>query len=156
MSGQSCCKNKLFTFSKRNYLEDYGNIESKKIDMTLSGTYLYKYPFNHIKKYRLDKYPNHSESQLLIENIKKKFSLYDKNYEIILGPGSNGLIQNICKILLNENDVKEMENHNISMVPIIDQNGDLHFRIACQTHKINMLFIKELYKIDNIRKYILS
>ena len=358
MSGQSCCKNKLFTFSKRNYLEDYGNIESKKIDMTLSGTYLYKYPFNHIKKYRLDKYPNHSESQLLIENIKKKFSLYDKNYEIILGPGSNGLIQNICKTLLKENDVlvtpylsfgqaefaatsfgaitkrvyldnnyninlnyfdkvidkdtkliyicnpnnptgliieneeilnfakkhpsiyimidesniefsnresllrkellqnliilksfskayglsnlrigylvcskvlsekykrlvtinefsgisvyyankaicsdyykinvekihkelrylayylnsigietfntlsntlftktifdfnfiKEMENHNISMVPIIDQNNDLHFRIACQTHKINKLFIKELYKIDNIRKYIL-
>ena len=43
MSGQSCCKNKLFTFSKRNYLEDYGNIESKKIDMTSAIIILEKF-----------------------------------------------------------------------------------------------------------------
>lgn len=55
---------------------------------------------------------------------------------------------------ISETAKQELENHNISMVPIIDQNNNLHFRIACQTHKTNKLFIKGLYKIDNIRKYI--
>lgn len=105
MSGQSCCKSKskYFCFSKRNYLDDYGHIESQKIDMTLSGTYLYKYPFKSIKKYRLDNYPNHTENDKLINSIKKKYNFYDEDYEIVLGSGSNGLIQNICKILLKEN-----------------------------------------------------
>ena len=62
----------------------------------------------------------------------------------------------LTKTIFDFNFIKELETHNISMVPIIDQNKDLHFRIACQTHKTNKLFIKELYKIDNIRKYILS
>lgn len=103
MSGQSYCKNKYFCISKRNYLDDYGHIESKNIDMTLSGTYLYKYPFKSIKKYRLDKYPNHNENDRLINNIKKKYNFYNEDYKVILGSGSNGLIQNICKILLKKN-----------------------------------------------------
>ena len=103
MSGQFYYKNKFFDISNRTYLEDYGYTKSKKIDMTLSGTYLYKYPFKHIKNYRLDKYPNSKENEILIDNIKKKFKLYDDNYSIVLGSGSNGLIQNICKILLDSN-----------------------------------------------------
>lgn len=104
MSGQSYCKNEIYKISRRNYLEDYGYTKSEKIDMTLSGTYLYKYPFKNIKNYRIDKYPNYNENQILIENIKKRLGLKDKNYEVILGAGSNGLIQNICKILLGKGD----------------------------------------------------
>ena len=53
MSGQSYCKNEIYKISRRNYLEDYGYTKSEKIDMTLSGTYLYKYPFKNIKNYRI-------------------------------------------------------------------------------------------------------
>lgn len=103
MFGQSCCENKYFDVSRRNYLEDYGYAKSKKIDMTLSGTYLYKYPFKRIKKYRLDKYPNSKEKQILINSIRNKFKFFNSNYSVVLGPGSNGLIQNICKIILGKN-----------------------------------------------------
>ena len=81
-----------------------------------------------------------------------KYYLNDIGIETLNSFANTLFTKNIFDI----NFIQELEAYNISMVPIIDQNGDLHFRIACQTHKINMLFIKELYKIDNIRKYILS
>ena len=71
--------------------------------------------------------------------------MYDKNYEIILGPGSNGLIQNICKILLKENFAKK---HPSIYIMIDESNIEFSDRES--------LLGKELYKIDNIRKYILS
>lgn len=46
--------------------------------------------------------PNDTLS-FLINSIKMKYNFYDEDYEIVLGSGSNGLIQNICKILLKEN-----------------------------------------------------
>ena len=101
MFGQSCYKNKYFCISKRTYLEDYGYIKPNKINMTLSGTYLYKYPFRNIKGNNLDKYPNLEEIDTLKSNIRIKFNFYNNGYEIVLGAGTNGLIQNICKILLN-------------------------------------------------------
>ena len=104
MSGHLYYKNNFYCITKRTYTEDYGYIKSRKIDMTLSGTYLYKYPFKIIKKYRLDKYPNSMENEILIKNIRKKYNCYNDDYTILLGPGSNGLIQNICKVLLREGD----------------------------------------------------
>ena len=104
MCGQYCCKNKYYCISKRNYLDDYAYCMSKDIDMTLSGTYLYKYPFKKIKKYHIDKYPSIKEQQYLINNIRNKFSFYDTKYSIIIGAGSNGLIQNFCKILIKNGD----------------------------------------------------
>ena len=50
--------------------------------------------------------------------------------------------------------IKILDQHNISLVPVWDQNNKLHFRIACQKHKINKLFINELKKIE-IEKYII-
>lgn len=85
--------------SNREYLNDYSLIKSQKIDMTLSGKYLYKYPFKFIKCENLDKYINQKDVEILKNNIKGKFKLKE-NKEVILGPGVNGLIQNILKVLL--------------------------------------------------------
>lgn len=90
---------KLYCISQRDYLDDYSHTESKKIDMTLSGKYLYKYPFKIINKYSFDKYPNDKEINKLITSISKKFGIDLKNKSIILGAGTNGLIQNIIKLL---------------------------------------------------------
>lgn len=57
--------------------------------------------------------------------------------------------------IFKEEFIKVLEQHNISLVPIWDQNNNLHFRIACQKHKVNKLFIKELKRIENIEKYII-
>lgn len=92
--------NNIYCISKKTYLDDYSNTNSRKIDMTLSGTYLGKYPFKFIKKYKLDEYPKSKDNAKLITSIKNKFKLYDNNFSIVLGAGSNGLIQNICKILM--------------------------------------------------------
>ena len=43
MCTQYYLKNSYFE-SKRDFSDDYANIDSRKIDMTLSGKYLYKYP----------------------------------------------------------------------------------------------------------------
>ena len=40
---QSLLKNSNYVVSKRNFLSDYSRIESKKIDMTLSGKFLSSY-----------------------------------------------------------------------------------------------------------------
>lgn len=92
-------KNKLYKKSTRNYLNDYSKIESKKIDMTLSGRYLHSYPNIKISIEDFDKYP-------LIVNIKKlEQMIKNKNLtdsEIIIGSGANGLLQNIIKILFNK------------------------------------------------------
>ena len=48
---------KIYCKSKRNYLDDYSHIESRNIDMTLSGKYLYKYKFKFVYNYEYDKYP---------------------------------------------------------------------------------------------------
>ena len=58
--------------SSRNFSNDYANTESKKIDMTLSGAYLYEYPKFNINIDKLSLYPSKYEALELIEMIKKQ------------------------------------------------------------------------------------
>lgn len=95
-------KNKIYKKSMRYYNDDYSHIESKKIDMTLSGRYLAQYPFKISNSYEFDKYPNVKQSDLLVSVIKKKYPKL-KNQSIIIGPGSNGIIQNVIKIVAKKN-----------------------------------------------------
>ncbi len=88
-------KKKLYKLSNRDYLCDYSKIESKTIDMTLSGRYLSSYPNVQISISEFDKYPLLTNIRELEELIKTKTSTND---EIIIGSGANGLLQNIIKI----------------------------------------------------------
>lgn len=90
-----CLKNKLYKLSNRNYLCDYSKIESKKIDMSLSGKYLTSYPNIKIDIDQFDKYPLQTNIEKLEKTIKNKMSIKS---EIIIGSGVNGLLQNIIKI----------------------------------------------------------
>lgn len=94
-----CFKNKLYKLSCRNYLCDYSKIESQKIDMTMSGKYLSSYPNLKINVSEFDKYPLESNIKELENLIKEK--ILTKS-EIIIGSGSNGLLQNIIKILFRK------------------------------------------------------
>ena len=80
--------------------------------MTLSGTYLSRYPFTNIKKYKLDKYPTEEENLKLIKSIKNKYKLYNEEYSIIIGAGTNGLIQNICKSCCNNSQIVFIRSRN--------------------------------------------
>lgn len=94
---QSGLRNKLYQISKRNFLDDYTNYETKQIDMTLSGKYLYKYPKFTINYSNLSEYPSHYIVKELRETIKTIQDI--KTKEIIIGAGANGILQNIIKIL---------------------------------------------------------
>lgn len=90
-------KNKIYTISTRNYLDDYSIAKHNKIDMTLSGKYLI--PQNNIKKINitnLDIYPSCFLVEQLTNTIKKQKNI---NEEVIIGAGANGILQNIIKIL---------------------------------------------------------
>lgn len=94
-----CFKKKLYKLSNRNYLHDYSKIESKKIDMTLSGKYLSSYPYFEIKTEQFDKYPLANNIKELENRVKSQILT---NCEIIIGSGANGLLQNIIKIMFNK------------------------------------------------------
>lgn len=145
MSGQSQYKNSYkYCISNKNYREDYAYIKSNKIDMTLSGTYLSKYPFRNIKKYKLDKYPMAEENLKLITSIKNKYKIYDDKYSVILGAGSNGLIQNICKILLKHGDNMIMPYLSFEQVEYAANSFDAETRkVFLENYQINLKFIEE-------------
>lgn len=88
-------KNKNFIISKRDFLSDYSLVESKRIDMTLSGKYLSNYCNFILNVDEIDDYPFHKNINELKDMIKQKF---DTDQSIIIGNGVNGLIQNIIKI----------------------------------------------------------
>lgn len=92
---QSLFKNKNYIISKRNYLCDYSKIESKKIDMTLSGKYLAAYPKHEPIEVLFDTYPLHETQEEIEYLLRKEYKIKDK---IILGSGSNGLLHNIVKL----------------------------------------------------------
>ena len=75
------CKNKYYTISKRNYLDDYSHVKSQKIDMTLSGRYLSKYPFATLNFNQFDKYPNVEQSSHLIQIIRTTYMRNQKRIE---------------------------------------------------------------------------
>ena len=92
---QSLLKNSNYVVSKRNFLSDYSRIESKKIDMTLSGKFLSNYGKLKINSKEFDKYPSHDEINKLEQEIKNHENIQQ---EIILGAGANGILQNIIKM----------------------------------------------------------
>ena len=95
MSTRLHLKNKDYLVSTRNYLDDYSNYESKRIDMTLSGTFLADYPEINVN-IDFDKYPSKERADYLIR------LLGITEYSVTLGPASNGILQNIIKILFRE------------------------------------------------------
>lgn len=97
---QSDLENELYKTSKRNFLDDYSNYNSQQIDMTMSGKYLYKYPKFNIDYSKLHQYPTHDSINGLIRTIKKTKKISGK--EIIIGSGTNGILQNIVKVLFKE------------------------------------------------------
>ena len=90
-----CSKKNKYIKSKRDFSEDYSHVESKKYDMNLSGRYISKYPSIDISIASFDKYPLFKDSDRLTETILKNIKC---KCCIILGNGSNGLLQNIIKI----------------------------------------------------------
>lgn len=97
---QSDLENKIYEISKRNFLDDYANYKSKKIDMTLSGKYLYKYPKFKIRYSSFSEYPTHRIVEELVKKIKEINNI--KEREIVVGTGANGIVQNIVKILFKD------------------------------------------------------
>lgn len=93
-------KRNNYIISNRDFLDDYSNIKSLRIDMTLSGKYLYKYPFKGFKRKNLDSYPSHTDIKILEDTIKSKYNINSK--EVVIGSGANGLIQNLIKLFLSK------------------------------------------------------
>ncbi len=103
MSIQSYFKNNYYVESKRNYLDDYSNVVSKEIDMTLSGRYLSHYPILKFNYSKLDRYPLHIHINRLKNEIKKVYNIIDDR-SVVLGAGSNGILQNVVKTLFKPGD----------------------------------------------------
>ncbi len=85
-----------YIISKRNYLDDYYNETKKDIDMSISGKFITPFPKLAIPV-TFDEYVTNEEITKLSNLIKEKYHL---NKEIIIGPGANGLIQNLLKVLM--------------------------------------------------------
>lgn len=100
MCTQSDLENKIYEISKRNFQDDYANYKSQKIDMTLSGKYLYKYPKFTINYSKFNEYPTHKMVGELVNTIVKTQKIKQK--EVIVGTGANGILQNIVKILFKQ------------------------------------------------------
>lgn len=100
MCTQSDLENKIYEISKRDFRDDYANYKSQKIDMTLSGKYLYKYPKFKINYSEFSDYPTHKVAQELKKVIVKTQKIKQK--EVIIGTGANGILQNIVKILFKQ------------------------------------------------------
>ena len=96
MFTQCYLKNKKYIESARTYMDDYSNNVSKRVDMTMSGKYIGEYPNFNVNIKFFDKYPSHCIIKKLEEEIIRYLSLTKK---VIIGSGSNGLLQNIIKIL---------------------------------------------------------
>lgn len=93
-------ENKIYEISKRDFKDDYANYKPQKIDMTLSGKYLYKYPKFTINYSEFPDYPSHKLLRELKNVIMETQNIKEK--EIIIGVGANGILQNIVKVLFSQ------------------------------------------------------
>lgn len=86
--------------SEKNFTNDYSfdKDENCEIDMVLSGEYLDNRKLDlDLNNINIDEYPDNNRLDYLKKLIAKK---YNKNYEnFILGAASNGIIQNLVKLL---------------------------------------------------------
>lgn len=130
-----------YIISKRNFSDDYANTNSGKIDMTLSGKYLYKYPEFDFDIQQLSKYPSKYDAEKLMFKISEKFKL--KN-SIILGPGANGILQNIIKLVLKkgENLVTPFYTFNQAEYSTTAFGG-ITRRVKCVNYKIDFTKMKK-------------
>ncbi|MDD4298830.1 MAG: aminotransferase class I/II-fold pyridoxal phosphate-dependent enzyme [Bacilli bacterium] len=99
MSTRYLYKNNYFVLSDRNFEDDYSNTISLSIDMTMSGKYLARYPKFKLNTKKFCDYPSHKEITKLELKIKEKYNI--KN-SVIIGSGSNGILQNLIKILFKD------------------------------------------------------
>lgn len=95
---------KYYTIAKKdNFLSDYSCHKKYKLDLSVSGKMLVKYPCS-IKLAgllnKLDCYVDNDEENKLLERLAKKYTINKSN--LILGSGANGLLQNIVKILFDK------------------------------------------------------
>jgi len=142
MSIRYLFKNKYYLKSKRDFLSDYSRIESKRIDMTLSGKYLTKYGDFNFDVKKIDKYPFKEDIVLLEKILKDKLKI--KN-EVIIGNGANGLLQNIIKILFvnKGNLVTPFYTFNQAEFGVTSFNGYTR-RVYCNEYKIDLDKIKKV------------
>ncbi len=135
---QSDLKNKLYQISKRNFLDDYTNYETKQIDMTLSGKYLYKYPRFKINYSTFSEYPTHYIVKELSETIKKIQDI--KRKEIIIGTGANGILQNIIKVLF--------KNSGNLVTPFLTFN-QAEYAVTAMNGTTKRVYMKENVKVNS-------
>lgn len=137
---QSYLKNSYID-SNRNFSDDYANTESKKIDMTLSGIYLYKYPKFDFNPKQLCLYPSKYRAIDLINLIRKKNRI--KN-SIVLGPGSNGILQNIIKVVMNKGDNLVTPFYSFNQAEYAATSlGCITRRAKCDNYNISIENIKQ-------------
>ena len=149
MCTQYYLKNSYFE-SKRDFSDDYANIDSRKIDMTLSGKYLYKYPNLDLDLKQLCLYPSKYDALDLIKRIKEKFKI--KN-NIVLGSGSNGILQNIIKILLKKGDNLVTPFYSFNQAEYAATSlGCMTRRVKCNNYQIDFEALKK--SIDSKTKIV--
>ena len=138
-----------YIISKRNYLDDYYNEKKNKIDMSISGKFIVPSPKLEIPT-TFDHYVNQEELDKLSNLIKEKYHL---NKEIIIGPGANGLIQNLLKVLMYKggNLVTPFYTFNEAEYACSSFDGFTK-RVFCKNYKID--FAGLLNAIDQNTKCI--
>ena len=145
-----CYSKNNYIISTRNFLDDYSYVISRKIDMTMSGKYLGKYPLIDMNLEILDQYPKEEDIQKLENIIRKKNNI--KN-QIIIGNGSNGILQNLVKIYVKKNDNLLTPFYSFNQVEYAATSlGATTKRILMDEEKIN--FNRILNSIDKRTKLI--
>ena len=93
----------FFISKKENFLKDYSLHGNFKYDLSISGKMLAKYPrsmkFGSLLN-KLDCYLDSEEENKLISSLESKYNINRDN--LILGPGANGILQNIIKMLFTD------------------------------------------------------
>lgn len=136
--------------SSRNFSDDYANIDSRKIDMTLSGIYLYKYPLFNIDLKQLCLYPSKYDADDLIKKIKRRFNIQNS---VVLGPGSNGILQNIIKITLKAGDNLVTPFYSFNQAEYATTSlGCITRRVKCNNYQIDFDSIEK--SIDSKTKIV--
>lgn len=121
--------------SNRDFSDDYANIDSRNIDMTLSGIYLYKYPKFKMNLKQLCLYPSKYDAINLISIIRKKYGV--KN-AIVLGPGSNGILQNIIKVIMKKGDNLVTPFYSFNQAEYAATSlGCITRRVKCNNYQID-------------------
>ena len=143
---------KIYIESSRNFLDDYSNTESKEIDMTLSGTYLYKYPNFNIDEKKFCTYPSKVEANNLIKLLKDKYKIED---DVIIGTGSNGIIQNIVKILIEPDDNIVTPFYTFNQVEYATTTlKGITRRVKCNDYNIDIKLLEDSIDINTKMVYI--